>query len=99
MIYFQVGTIMRYLLDELMSYEEGYSDMLMRSRAPERHETFMGASDPTDAPSKADILLLYGIIERQGVLISQMQQVISCQSSCSCSPEASPQKSQVIAAR
>jgi hypothetical protein len=89
---------MRYLLDELMSYEDGYSDMLMRSRAPERHETFMGVSDPSDAPSKADILLLHGIIERQGVLISQMQQILSSQSSCSCSPEASPVKSQVVVA-
>jgi hypothetical protein len=70
MIYFQIGIIMRYLLNELMSYKEGYSDMLMRSRAPEHHETFMDASNPTDAPSKADILLLYRIIKRQGVFIS-----------------------------
>ena len=33
---------MRYLLDELMSYEEGFTDMLMVDRASSRHETFMG---------------------------------------------------------
>ena len=86
---------MRYLLDKLMSYEEGYGDMLIKSCAPEHHETFMGASDLNNAPSKADILL-HGIIEQQGVLISQMQQMLSCQLSCSCLPEASLQKSQAI---
>lgn len=38
----KVGTIMRYLLDELMAYEEGFTDMLMADRAFHRHETFMG---------------------------------------------------------
>ena len=40
--FYQVGTIMRYLLDELMSYEEGFTDILMEDRASDRHETFMG---------------------------------------------------------
>jgi hypothetical protein len=34
---------MRYLLDELMAYEEGFNDILMADRASERHEVFMGA--------------------------------------------------------
>ena len=33
---------MHYLLDELMSYEEGFTNMLMVDRASSRHETFMG---------------------------------------------------------
>ena len=33
---------MRYLLDELMTYEEGFTDILMGDRASDRHETFMG---------------------------------------------------------
>jgi hypothetical protein len=55
---------MQYLLDELMSYEEGYSGMLMRSHVLECYETFMGVSDPTNIPSKVDILLLYEITEQ-----------------------------------
>lgn len=38
---------MRYLLDELMAYEEGFSDILMADRAADRHETFMGANPST----------------------------------------------------
>jgi hypothetical protein len=33
---------MRYLLDELIAYEDGFGDILMVDRATERHETFMG---------------------------------------------------------
>lgn len=33
---------MRYLLDELMAYEEGFIDILMGDWASDRHETFMG---------------------------------------------------------
>lgn len=36
---------MRYLLDELMVYEEGFSDILMDDRPFHRHETFMGDSE------------------------------------------------------
>lgn len=36
---------MRYLLDELMSYEEGFSDIMMQDRAVDRHETFMGETE------------------------------------------------------
>ena len=37
---------MRYLLDKLMSYEEGFTDILMKDRALDRHETFMGETPP-----------------------------------------------------
>jgi hypothetical protein len=46
---------MRYLLDELMTYEEGFGDILMADRASERHETFMGDQDLSAAISRADL--------------------------------------------
>ena len=45
---------MRYLLDELMAYEEGFSDIMMDDRVVDRHETFMG-EDETAPLSKADL--------------------------------------------
>lgn len=57
----QVGTIMRYLLDELMVYEEGYSDIMMGDRAPDRHESFMGI-DTEAAISRKDLIILEGNI-------------------------------------
>lgn len=33
-----VGTVMRYLLDELNAYEESYGDIMMPNRPPNRHE-------------------------------------------------------------
>ena len=33
-----VGTIMRYLLDELMTFEESFGDIMMKTRLPNRHE-------------------------------------------------------------
>ena len=33
-----VGTIMRYLLDELMTFEESFGDIMMKTRPPNRHE-------------------------------------------------------------
>jgi hypothetical protein len=48
---------MRYLLDELMAYEEGFSDIMMDDRAYDRHETFMGEDDdPQAAVSKSDLV-------------------------------------------
>ncbi|KAJ7900711.1 hypothetical protein B0H14DRAFT_2493618 [Mycena olivaceomarginata] len=47
-------TLMRYLLDELMAYEEGFSDIMMDDRAPDRHETFMG-EDPSAPLCRADL--------------------------------------------
>ncbi|KAJ6495828.1 hypothetical protein DFH09DRAFT_1290322 [Mycena vulgaris] len=49
-----VGTLLRYLLDELMAYEEGFSDIMMDDRAIDRHETFMG-EDETAPLLKADL--------------------------------------------
>ncbi|EMD30955.1 hypothetical protein CERSUDRAFT_78528 [Gelatoporia subvermispora B] len=37
-----VGTVMRYLLDELEKYEESYTDILMKDRALGPQEAFMG---------------------------------------------------------
>lgn len=45
---------MRYLLDELMAYEEGFSDIMMDDRALDRHETFMG-EDPSAPLCRADL--------------------------------------------
>ncbi|KAF8326289.1 hypothetical protein F5887DRAFT_1084601 [Amanita rubescens] len=50
-----VNTIMRYLLEELTAYEEGFSDILMEDRASERHESFMSAPDPLATPTKKDL--------------------------------------------
>ncbi|KAF7334010.1 hypothetical protein MVEN_02306200 [Mycena venus] len=50
-----VGTLMRYLLDELMVYEEGFSDIMMDDRVINRHETFMGEDERVPV-SKADLL-------------------------------------------
>jgi hypothetical protein len=55
--FFQISTIMQYLLDELMAYEEGFSDIMMGDRASDRHETFMGSVDPSAAVSKGDLLV------------------------------------------
>lgn len=49
---------MRYLLDELTAYEEGFSDILMADSAFERHELFMGVSDLDTAVMKKDLQLL-----------------------------------------
>jgi hypothetical protein len=46
---------MRYLLDELMAYEEGFSDILLLDRASDRHETFMGGPSPSIAVSHSDL--------------------------------------------
>ncbi|KAF7342137.1 hypothetical protein MVEN_01801400 [Mycena venus] len=51
----KVGTLMRYLLDELMAYEEGFSDIMMDDRVIDRHETFMGKDERVPV-SKADLL-------------------------------------------
>lgn len=46
---------MRYLLDELMSYEEGFSDIMMQDRAVDRHETFMGKTEMSSGLTKVDL--------------------------------------------
>lgn len=46
---------MRYLLDELMSYEEGFGNILMEDRASERHDTFMGTSEAAAGLTKRDL--------------------------------------------
>ncbi|KAJ7907750.1 hypothetical protein B0H13DRAFT_1879293 [Mycena leptocephala] len=77
LINMKVGTLMRYLLDELMVYEEGLSDIMMDDRVIDRHETFMGEDD-TMPVSKADLIKfeesvltkIQGIISRPPVLAS-----------------------------
>ncbi|KDQ28742.1 hypothetical protein PLEOSDRAFT_1102782 [Pleurotus ostreatus PC15] len=53
-----VGTIMRYLLDELTAYEEGFSDILMDDRKNHRHENFMGVPDPSTPVTLRDLDVL-----------------------------------------
>ncbi|KAJ7859386.1 hypothetical protein B0H13DRAFT_2570585 [Mycena leptocephala] len=65
-----VGTLMRYLLDELMAYEEGFSDIMMDDRVIDRHETFMG-EDETAPVSKADLT------EFEDRILAQIQGLIS----------------------
>jgi len=61
----QVNTIMRYLLEELTAYEEGFSDIMMDDRASERHESFMGVPDPSATPTKKDLFTFgEGIIQK-----------------------------------
>ncbi|KII85744.1 hypothetical protein PLICRDRAFT_178074 [Plicaturopsis crispa FD-325 SS-3] len=61
----RIDTIMRYLLDELMAYEEGFGDILMADRASDRHETFMGVQDPSAVILKADLAAFKDVILRQ----------------------------------
>lgn len=56
---------MRYLLDELMTYEEGFSDILMADRAPERHETFMGIPEASASVTRRDLKMFEANILQQ----------------------------------
>jgi hypothetical protein len=67
----QVGMIMRYLLDELMAYEEGFSGILMPDRASARHESSMGVQEGSCAVSHID-LQVFG--EK---LVQQVQDLLS----------------------
>ncbi|KAJ7751358.1 hypothetical protein B0H16DRAFT_1460271 [Mycena metata] len=69
-----VGTLMRYLLDELMAYEEGFSDIMMDDRLVDRHETFKG-EDQSAPLCKADLLRL------EGTLLAKLQGLIANTSS------------------
>ncbi|KAJ7748139.1 hypothetical protein B0H16DRAFT_1725751 [Mycena metata] len=69
-----VGTLMRYLLDELMAYEEGFSDIMMDDRVVDRHETFMG-EDESAPLCKADLVRL------EGTLLAKLQGLIEKSSS------------------
>jgi hypothetical protein len=46
---------MRYLLDELIAYEDGFGDILMTDRAMEHHETFMGSQNSLDISQGVDV--------------------------------------------
>ncbi|KAJ7611137.1 hypothetical protein DFH06DRAFT_1345694 [Mycena polygramma] len=70
----EVGTLMRYLLDELMAYEEGFTDIMMDDRLVDRHETFMG-EDATAAVSKTDL------VRFEGTLLAKIQGLIDKASS------------------
>ncbi|KAJ7637951.1 hypothetical protein DFH06DRAFT_1432567 [Mycena polygramma] len=69
-----VGTLMCYLLDELMAYEEGFTDIMMDDRLVDRHETFMG-EDATAAVSKTDL------VRFEGTLLAKIQGLIDKASS------------------
>jgi hypothetical protein len=67
-----VGTIMQYLLDELMLYEEGFTDIMMEDRPINCHETFMGALDSPIMPISAQDLQVFGTS-----LIQQVQLAVA----------------------
>lgn len=71
---------MRYLLDELMAYEEGFSDILMQDRAGDRHETFMGEMDTSKSVTKLDLMMF------QTNLLEQVQKLILTSSSAPSTP-------------
>jgi hypothetical protein len=56
---------MRYLLDELTAYEEGFSDILLLDRAADRHETFMGSQSSSTTVSHADLHVFGASLIRQ----------------------------------
>ncbi len=56
---------MRYLLDELTSYEEGFSDIMMASRPSERHESFMATGDPGGHVTRNDFHELAMSLKKQ----------------------------------
>ncbi|KAJ7087564.1 hypothetical protein B0H15DRAFT_982779 [Mycena belliarum] len=64
-----VGTLMRYLLDELMAYEEGFSDIMMDDRVIDRHETFMGEDE--GAP-----LLKADLARFEGIMLEKIQGIV-----------------------
>jgi hypothetical protein len=73
---------MRYLLDELTTYEEGFGDMLMDDRAPERHETFMGDQDLSITVSRADLRKFeHDLIQKFREAINSQNSGISASSS------------------
>ncbi|KAF9492915.1 hypothetical protein BDN71DRAFT_1432858 [Pleurotus eryngii] len=61
----EVNTIMRYLLDELTSYEEGFSDIMMASRPSERHKSFMATGDPAGHVTRNDFHELAMSLKKQ----------------------------------
>ncbi|KAJ3752488.1 hypothetical protein EV360DRAFT_88707 [Lentinula raphanica] len=80
-----VGTIMRYLLDELMAYEEGFTDIMMPDRASARHDTFMGTGNTGDTLSREDILSLeYRMMKKFEDIVHQL------------TPPATPTKQRIL---
>ena len=59
---------MQYLLDELMSYEEEFTNIMMEDRPINRHETLMDALDSSIIPILAQDLQVFG-----SSLIQQVQ--------------------------
>jgi hypothetical protein len=68
---------MRYLLDELTSYEEGVCDILLPDRAADRHETFMGSHNPSTPVYHVDLQRL------QASLIQQFRELLPAASQMS----------------
>ncbi|KAF8325729.1 hypothetical protein F5887DRAFT_1085236 [Amanita rubescens] len=79
-----VNTIMRYLLEELTAYEEGFSDILMEDRASERHESFMSAPDPLATPTKKDLFtfsesIIQNLRASSMYMLALLQDQVICQ--------------------
>ncbi|KAJ8481608.1 hypothetical protein ONZ45_g15254 [Pleurotus djamor] len=75
-----VGTVMRYLLDELMAYEEGYMDIMMDQRHSERHETFMGGPSSlstTPLVSRAAVQPVIDASWLETTITSQIKEILT----------------------
>lgn len=61
---------MRYLLDELMAYEDGFSDIMLPGHLSDRHETFMGDRDNSAPLSMEDFVVF------QASMLKQIQEIV-----------------------
>lgn len=66
-----VGTIMRYLLDELTAYEDDYGDIMMPDRPLNRRETLMGRYAPATPSSSTEIKELKQCVQNLTQIIMQ----------------------------
>jgi hypothetical protein len=75
---------MCYLLDELMAYEEGFSDIMMPQHTPDCYEAFMGVQDLSSSPTKQDLLVLENhILQQVQSFIPQLWDVPPTGNTCS----------------
>ncbi|KAF8174867.1 hypothetical protein BJ912DRAFT_931306 [Pholiota molesta] len=66
-----VGTIMRYLLDELTAYKDDYGDIMMPDRPLNRRETLMGRYAPATPSSSTEIKELRECVQNLTQIIMQ----------------------------
>ena len=73
----QVGTIMRYLLNELISYEEGFTDILIVDCASSHHEIFIKDIQSSDISNS--IVIQCDFAAFQASLIINLQSLLTSQ--------------------